>query len=139
MYDDQQHEVDEEDGTLNDVFLGFRQALGRVPACPFKKEVMNTAIKLPVQLAEILAPVSLGNAMLLSLIINTGGDHASLALSSAQLLQWWLPTDVLRGNQAQQVGRREFLRPVKGLARRQTVGPRAVGGVGGRGRSHNVL
>lgn len=139
MDDDQQHEVDEVDGSLHDVLLGFGQALRWVPSGALKEPAVDSAVQLPVQVAQVLSPVALRNAMLLPLVIGLARDHAALALATAQLLQWGLPADFFRRDQTHQVGRGEFLRPFKGLRWLLRFRPRAVGRVGGRWRSHNVF
>ena len=91
--DDKMHKVDEVDGSLNNMFLGLGQALGRIPASLNQEEVVEAAIQFPVKLAEVLPPVSLGDAVLLPLVIRLTTRHATLALPATQLLKRRLAVD----------------------------------------------
>lgn len=86
VHDDGQHEINQVDGALDNVFLGLGQALGRVPAGTLQEKVVDPAVQLAVQLAEVLAAIALGDAVLLALVIRVGRDGAALALASAELL-----------------------------------------------------
>lgn len=141
VHDDGQHEVDQVDCTLHDVLLGLGQALGWVPAGSLQEEVMDAAVELAVQLAEVLAAIALGNAMFLALVIELVTVGATLALTSAELLQRGLAVDVLRGNEGHDFGLRKVVGPVgrnRSLGRERLL-PGALGGVGRRGRSNNWL
>lgn len=67
--DDEEHEVDQEDSPLYDMLLGFREALGGVPSGALQEEVMNAAVQLAVQLAQVLPAVSLGDAVFFALVV----------------------------------------------------------------------
>lgn len=92
--DDEKHKVNEVDGALHNVFLGLRETLARVPSGALEEEVVDTAVQFAVQLAQVLAAVAFGDTVLLPLVIGIGGDHAPLALASAELLQGGLAVDV---------------------------------------------
>jgi hypothetical protein len=102
--DDDQHEVNEKNSSLHNMLLRLWQALGGVPACPFEKKVMDTAIQLTVELAQVLTAISLGNSVLFSLIIEITRHLATFALPTAKLLERWFAVDVLRSNQCHNFG-----------------------------------
>lgn len=139
--DDRQHEVDQVDGALDDVFFGLRQALGWVPACTLQEEVVDAAVQFTVQLAQVLAAVALGNAVLLALVIGVGRDGASLALASAELLERRLAVDVLGRDQRHDLGLGEIGGPFGGGGLLSCKGllPGAFGGVGRRGRCNDLI
>lgn len=112
--DENEHKVNEKDSTLHNVFLGLWQALGRVPSGAFEEDVVDAAVQFTVQLAEVLAAIALGNAVLLPLIIWIWGDHAPLALAAAELLQGGLAVDILWGDQGQDFALRELIGPFEG-------------------------
>ncbi len=107
----QKHEVDKEDSSLHDVFLGLREAFGRVPSGPLEEEVMDAAVQFAVQLAQVLASIPLSNPVLLPLVIGIDGDHAPLALASTHLLQGGLAVDVSGCDQTHDFVLRKFSRP----------------------------
>lgn len=116
MHDDSQHEINQVNSSLDNMLLRLRQALARVPAGTLQEEVMNTAVQLAVQLAQVLAAIALGNAVLLALIFRVRGNSASLALAAAELLQGRLAVVVLRCNQCHDLILREIGRPFSGSA-----------------------
>ena len=132
-----EHEVDEEDGTLHDVLLGLRETLGWVPTCTLEEEVVDAAVQFAVELAQVLASIAFGNAVLLALIIWIARDQTPLALASAELLQGGLAVDVSGGDQGHDLGLREIAGPF--FLRCEGLLPGAVLGVGRRGRCHNGL
>lgn len=139
--DDSQHEVDQVDGTLNDVFLGLRQALGWVPSSALQEEVVNPAVQLAVELAKVLATVALGDAVFLALIIWVGRDGASLALTPAELLERRLAVDILRCDQRHDLGLGEIGGPFggKSLLRCKCLLPGAFRRVGRRGGGNDLV
>lgn len=137
--DDEKHKIDEVDGTLHNVFLGLREALAGVPSGPLEEEVMDTAVQFAVQLAQVLATVAFGNPVLLALVIGIGGDHAPLALASAELLQGRLAIDVSGSDKGHYFILGEITGPLHGLLGGKRVLPSAVLGVCGRGRGHHGL
>lgn len=98
MEDDSTHEINEEYGSLNNVLLRLGQVLCRIPACTLEKVVMDAAVQVTMELAQVLPSVSFGNAMLFPLVFRVCGNHVALALPSAQLLQGWLSVDLKRAN-----------------------------------------
>lgn len=114
MNDDSKHEVDQVNSSLDNVFLGLGETLGRVPAGTLQKEVMNTAVQLTVKLTEVLAAIALGNTVLLTLVIRVRGDGAALALTAAELLQGRLAINVLRRDQCHDLGLRKVVGPFCG-------------------------
>ena len=111
---DGKHEVNQVDSSLDDVFLGLRETLRRVPASTLQEEVMDAAIQLTVKLAEVLAAIALGNTVLLTLVFRVRGDGAALALTAAELLQGSLAVNVLRRNQCHDLGLGEIVGPFRG-------------------------
>lgn len=101
---DRQHEVDQEDGPLNNVLFGLGKTFAWVPAGPFKEKVMDAAVQLTVQLTEVLAAVSLGNAVLLALVILVARGHIVLALAATELLQGRFPVVVTWSHQRHDLG-----------------------------------
>lgn len=95
------HEVNQVDCTLNDVLFGLRQSFGRIPTRLNEEEVMETAIKVSVKLAQVLPSVTLSNTVFLPLVIPfVFVGHAVFAFLPAQL-QWRLAFDILRRNKGQ--------------------------------------
>lgn len=112
MDDDSQHEIDQVDGSLDDVLLGLSQAFGWVPAGTLQEEVVDTAVKLAVKLAEVLSAVTLGDAVLLPLVIGVRGVSATLALTAAELLERLFAVDVLGSNESHNLGLGEIIGPL---------------------------
>jgi len=137
--DYEKHKVDEVDGTLHNVFLGLREALARVPSGALEEKVMDTAVEFAVQLTQVLASVAFSDTVLLSLVIGIGGDHAPLALASAELLQGGLAVDVSGSDKGHDFVLGEITGPLHGLLGDKRVLPTAVLGVCGRGRGHHGL
>lgn len=113
MLDNHKHKVDQEDGRLNDMLLGLRQVLGRVPPGTLEEQIMDAAVQLAVQLAQVPAPVTLGDAVLLTLVIAVAGHKVVLALAAAQLLQWRFAGDVAWSDQLHNLRTRQFVRPAR--------------------------
>lgn len=111
VLDDHQHKVDQEDSRLDDVLFGLRQILDRVPPGPLQEEIVHAAVQFAVQLAQVLAAIALGDAVLLALVVAVAGYKVVLALAAAQLLQWGFAGDVSRRDQLHDLGARQFMRP----------------------------
>lgn len=114
MHDDGQHEINQVDGSLDNVFLGLGQALGRIPARTLQEEVVDAAVQLAVQLAQVLTAVAFGNAVLLALVVEVIGFVTAFALTAAELLQGRLAVDVLRRNESHDLGLGEIIGPFCG-------------------------
>lgn len=138
---DSKHEVDEVDSTLDDVLLGLRQALGWVPSSTLQEEIMDAAVQLTVKLAEVFSAVSLGNAVLLALVVGVVRVGAALALASAELLKRLLAVDVGWGNQSHDLWLREIGGPLgsSSLLSGEGLLPRALSRVGRRRGSRDVV
>lgn len=139
MGDDDQHEVDEKDGRLHYVLFRLGQAFSRIPASAFQEKVMDAAIQFPVKLAEVLAAVSLGDAVLLSLVIVITGDLAVLAFASTQLLQRGLAVDIPGRNQGHDLRVGEIVGPPKSFLGREALLQRKLDRTGRRWRRHSVV